>query len=105
MRVAEVGREKQENLRHASVVVHGHDLSAQVEARYLAGAGIGALRVNEAIAEDVATLNSDVVIETHSEKSEREDDARAADLDPAAAAIFSGAARALQKMKELLALS
>ena len=105
MRVAEVGREKQENLRHASVVVHGSDLSAHIEALYLAGAGVGALRVSDAFADDVAALNPDVVIETDSEKSEREGDARAADLDPAAAPVFSGASRALRTMKEILARS
>ena len=105
MRVAEVGRERQENLWQTSVVVRGSDLSAQVEALYLAGAGVGTLRVNEAVADDVAALNSDVFVETSPEESGRENDARAADLDPATAQIFSGAARALQQMKEIFARS
>jgi molybdopterin/thiamine biosynthesis adenylyltransferase len=103
MRVAEVGREKQENLRHASVVVIGEDLSAEVEALYLAGAGVGTLRVSNAIANEVAAINSEVVIEKKTEVSGVEVDARAADLDPAAAHIFSGASRALEKMKTILA--
>lgn len=104
-RVAEVGREKQENLRHASVVVSGSDLSAQVEALYLAGAGVGTLRVSNVIATDIAALNSDVVVEAELGVSENENEARATDLDPAAAAIFSGSSRALQKLKTILALS
>jgi molybdopterin/thiamine biosynthesis adenylyltransferase len=101
MRVAEVGRERQENLQHASVVVLGDDLSAHVEALYLAGAGVGTVRVNEVLAADVAALNSDIVIETDSEKSAPESDARASGLDAAAAQIFSGSARALQKMRAI----
>lgn len=103
MRVAEVGREKQQDLRHASVVVRGSDLSAEVEASYLAGAGIGSLVVNEKIANDISAINSDVRIEKTSDASEDEIDPRAADLDPVAAQIFSGASRALEKMKVIFA--
>ncbi|MEO7110168.1 MAG: hypothetical protein ABI183_07020 [Polyangiaceae bacterium] len=105
MRVAEVGREKQENLRHASVTVLGSDLSARVEALYLAGAGIGTLRVDEVLSGDVAALNSEVVIETSSEKSEPENDLRVTDLDPTAEQIFRGASRALRKMKAIFVVS
>jgi molybdopterin/thiamine biosynthesis adenylyltransferase len=105
MRVAEVGREKQQNLRHASVVVHGHDLSAQVEALYLAGAGVGTLRVSDEIAESAAAINSEVVVEKNSETILDAVDARAADLDPVAAQIFSGASRALEKMKVIFSRS
>jgi molybdopterin/thiamine biosynthesis adenylyltransferase len=107
MRVAEVGREKQENLRCASVCVVGSDLRAHVEALYLAGAGVGCIRVRESICEDVATLNSDVVVEVDSEKSQHasahEVDARVSDLDSAAAAIASGSLAALATLKELFA--
>ena len=105
MRVAEVGREKQQNLRRASVVVHGNDLSAQVEALYLAGAGVGALRVDEEIGDATAAINAEVAVEKKSDATENEIDARVADLNPIAAQIFSGASRALEKMKVILSLS
>ncbi len=99
MRVAEVGREKQQNLRHASIVVHGSDLSAQVEALYLAGAGIGTIGVSADIADDVAAINSDVRIEKNAQQSEIE--MTPSDLDPSAANVFAGASRALEKMKAI----
>ncbi len=105
MRVAEVGREKQENLRGASVCVVGDDVPAQVEALYLAGAGVGRMRVHESFADDVAHLNSDVVVEADSEKSLRQVDARVSDLDPAAAAVASGSLAALATLKEIFARS
>jgi molybdopterin/thiamine biosynthesis adenylyltransferase len=112
MRVAEVGREMQEKLRGASVVVIGGDLAAQVEALYLAGAGVGSICAAATIHNQIKSINSQVTINANASesKSDRteprprgEIDDRVSSLDPVAAQIASGALAALACMKEIFA--
>jgi molybdopterin/thiamine biosynthesis adenylyltransferase len=103
MRVAEVGPEMQENLRGASVVVIGGDLAGQVEALYLAGAGVGSICANATIQNQIKAINSEVIVEANADESERVVDERVSSLDPAAAQVASGALAALARMKEIFA--
>ena len=103
MRVAEVGREMQGNLRGASAVVIGGDLAAQVEALYLAGAGVGTICVDRAIQNQINRINSEIIVKANAHESERAIDQRVRSLDPAAAQIASGALAALARMKEIFA--
>lgn len=64
VRLAEVGEEGQVRLARATVTVRGLAASGAIEARYLAGAGIGALRVREiAHAEAARAIDAAVRIE------------------------------------------
>ena len=101
MRVAEVGREMQEKLRAASVRVDGVDLAAQVQARYLAGAGVGIVSVDSSIREQIQSINSQVTVEPTASESKNEIDQRVSSLDPAAASVASGSLAALARMKEI----
>ncbi|MEO8875963.1 MAG: hypothetical protein ABI461_10270 [Polyangiaceae bacterium] len=101
MKLAEVGREMQEKLRDASVIVAGTDLSAKVEALYLAGAGVGNISVHSAIIADVAAINPEVAVASSSSVVAPPLDARALSLDAAAAQVASGAFRALHQMKAI----
>ncbi len=103
MRVAEVGREMQEKLRGASVCVRGSDLAAQVEALYLAGAGVGRICVDAPIQEQIQNINSQVSIGKNESTSAREIDERVRTLEGGPAAVASGALAALARMKEIFA--
>jgi molybdopterin/thiamine biosynthesis adenylyltransferase len=103
MRVAEVGREMQENLRGASVRVIGGDLAAHVEALYLAGAGVGSICADATIQNQIHMINSEIIVVENADESKRAVDERVASLEPVAAQIASGALAALARMKEIFA--
>jgi molybdopterin/thiamine biosynthesis adenylyltransferase len=105
MRVAEVGREMQEKLRGASVVVRGSDLAAHVEALYLAGAGVGTVCVDAPLQNQIQNINSQVSIVANASSSTNEIDPRVRSLDSAAARVASGSLAALARMKEIFAAS
>lgn len=54
-RLAEVGSEGQARIAAASVAVRASGLAAEMETRYLAGAGVGRIRVGDPALADVAT--------------------------------------------------
>src|SRR5450432_2664163 len=89
MRVAEVGREMQEKLRGASVCVRGSNLAAQVEALYLAGAGVGTVCVDAPIQNQIKGINSQIKIKPNDSDTESKSaiDERVSSLDAAAAQV------------------
>ena len=105
MRVAEVGHEMQEKLRGASVCVSGSNLAAQVEALYLAGAGVGTVCVDAPIQDQIKAINSQITIVTNDSESKLKIDDRVSSLDPAAAQVASGSLAALTRLKEIFAAS
>ncbi|MEO8800629.1 MAG: hypothetical protein ABI551_22255 [Polyangiaceae bacterium] len=105
MRLADVGAELQEKLHCARARVEGEGVTARVEALYLAGAGVGTVLAPPPAALAARALSSDVCIEmddaARAPCSVVEDAFR--DLDPAAAAVASGALRALRTLRAVLA--
>ncbi len=78
----------------ASVVSAGDGLAGWVAARYLAGAGVGELRVgSEAIARAARAMDGSVRVEVGGERVE--EDERFSGLDPAAREVAVGAHRAV----------
>ena len=118
-RLAGVGAAGIERLRSATFAVPGHGLRAEVAARYLAGAGAGALLIaDEATALDVVRLNGDVRVGVtgvtgatgvagtadgpRDELAGTADAARPAIADPTARAALDGAWDALEQIRRAL---
>ncbi len=107
VRLAEVGEEGQVRLARATVTVRGLAASGAIEARYLAGAGIGALRVREiAHAEAARAIDAAVRIEDAAAVGAPDPCAsspiEALGLDPAAYDVARGAWCALDAMRQVL---
>src|SRR5258708_5872708 len=54
VRLAEVGEAGQARVRVSALAVRGSGVAGAIEARYLAGAGVGSLRVRDAAQEEAA---------------------------------------------------
>jgi hypothetical protein len=120
VRLAGVGAEGQARIARAVVDVPGHGLAAEVAARYLAGAGVGCVRVHDAAAAAAArAVNAGVRVEVVEEGGEREEKQKIkrskgespSDLlifcfsqleDPSARAVASGALLALAALRAAL---
>jgi hypothetical protein len=105
-RLAEVGEEGQARLARAAIAVRGDGFAGAVEARYLAGAGVGIVRVAEAAHEAAArAVDPTVTIE----RAGASGDSRATPLDvlslePAAGDVALGAWRALDSLRSTIGL-
>jgi hypothetical protein len=101
-RLAEVGARGQERLAGARVEVRVEGLAAHVAVRYLAGAGVGELRVrDESLA--AAARAVDPVVGVGVDVGLPVEPGEAFDLsDPAARAVAAGAMMALDAMKSAL---
>ena len=112
-RLAEVGAAGQSAIAAATVDVETHGLAAEVAARYLAGAGVGRLRVGdravagaagsidpavqvEIVASGPASPSSDAALETAT------DDPSFALRDPSAREVARGARDALRALRGIL---
>jgi hypothetical protein len=105
-RLAEVGEEGQRRIALAEAAVRGRGVAAKVEARYLAGAGLGRLVVDD---EPVATTARDVDAQSTvtvtvgvAVPDPDPDPAWCHDLHPAARAVATGAHRALRVLRDAL---
>jgi hypothetical protein len=108
-RLVEVGENGQARLAKGDVSVRGAGLSASIEARYLAGAGVGLLRVKgeaQAIAARAIDASVRVVIEAGDAADEGAKDRGSPlndlPLDPDAREVALGAWRALDALRGLL---
>lgn len=104
VRLAEVGEEGQARLAAATADVVSAGFAGEVEARYLAAAGVGTLRVREgAHAEAARAMDAETAIAQSSGCSAELAAPAAIDaLDPAARDVAVGAWRALARVRELL---
>jgi hypothetical protein len=106
VRLTEVGERGQTKLGRSNVVVEGRGASGRIEARYLAGAGVGTLRVSEpAVAEAALAVDSQVTVQVEPAGPRvvtAEVPAWAEELDPAARDVALGAYRALTAVRNVL---
>jgi molybdopterin/thiamine biosynthesis adenylyltransferase len=104
-RLADVGPQGQARIARAVAVVPGQGIAAEVAARYLAGAGVAAVRVkDEATAAAVRAVDPGVRVEVDPGLGEAGDVAALAALsDPATRAVASGALLALRVLRAALA--
>jgi hypothetical protein len=109
-RLAEVGSERQKKLVSTEARVRALGFAGEIEARYLAGAGVGSLVVNDA-AQARAAVSVDPAVRTIVAENRADGDPSTpllpilAALDPAAREVAEGAYRALQTLRKLLAAS
>ena len=103
-RLAEVGERGQAVLAASTAVVKGEGLAAEVEARYLAGAGVGTLIVGaEAVARVAREADPSVHVEVRDVVGDDPEAPVALGLESAAAmALATGAYRALVRVCALL---
>ena len=113
-RLAEVGDAKQERLSRSRVDVAASGFEGWVEGRYLAGAGVGVLRVADPSTQHAATrLRSAIAIETVPAASSPPRDAEGASpsaepddkprfFDRSAEAYARAARRALRRLRAIL---
>ncbi len=105
-KLAEVGAAGQARIARARVDVAVPGLAGEVAVRYLAGAGIGQLRVcTEPLAAIARAVDSTVAVEVTA-IVDREKDGIVAQMalrDPAAQALAEGAHLALSALREALA--
>jgi hypothetical protein len=104
-RLAEVGEEGQRRIGAAEVAVRGTGVAARVEARYLAGAGVGRLVVEDdgarSAAREVDPL-VEVTLSSGPALAPAPDPAWSQDLHPAARGVALGAHRALRALRRAL---
>lgn len=109
-RLAEVGSERQKKLGSSEARVRACGFAGEIEARYLAGAGVGTLLVGDT-GQARAALAVDPSVRAKKAEISRDDDPVTAlpqilgALDPAARDVAEGAYRALQTLRKLLAAS
>ena len=104
IRLTDVGARGQERIARAEVAIPGSGLSAEVAARYLAGAGIGALTVeDERIAAAARAVDAAVVVRIAPTANPDEIPAPAQLEDPAARELAAGSLFALAALREALA--
>jgi len=101
-RLVGVGEDGQARLAAAHVVVTERGLAGWVMARYLAGAGVGALTVADADHEAAARAIDDAVVVRRGNPSEPLPDGDLEDLDPAARDVARGARAAVRAIKAIL---
>jgi hypothetical protein len=98
--LAEIGEEGQREIATTAHAVRGDGVAARVEARYLAGAGIGHLRVEtDGVARCATGVDALVDVRVVSDPDRDRDPAWTHDLDPAARDVALGAYRALQVIR------
>jgi len=106
-RLADVGPQGQARIARALAVVPGQGLAAEVAARYLAGAGVAALRVrDEATAAAARSMDPGVRVTVEPGLGDTAPDEAtllAMLTDPAARAVASGALLALRVLRAALA--
>ncbi len=101
-RLAEVGFAGQARIAAATVVVGGRGLAAEVATRYLAGAGVGLLRVGDAALADVAA-SIDPAVRVEVGAGPRDPGRDAPELrDPTAREAARGAREALRALQSVL---
>ena len=101
-RLAEVGSAGQARIAAAAVEVRLEGLAAEIATRYLAGAGVGRLRVGErALAEIATSIDPGVRVEVAAPGAAR-DDATPDLRDPAAREAARGAREALRVLRSLV---
>jgi hypothetical protein len=105
VRLAEVGEAGQARLRESELAVRGGGVAGAIEARYLAGAGVGSLRVRDALQEEAArAVDGDVRVRVDDRAGALEERSPldALRMDPAAYDVAIGAWRALDALREVL---
>ncbi len=109
--VAEIAAEGDAAIAAAAVVVSADDASASIEARYLAGAGFGLIRVRSfKVASVVRAIAPEVVVSTDAPpipapETRVEVAMRAFGADEAAIAVAAGAARAVGAIRRTVKMS
>jgi hypothetical protein len=102
-RLAEVGEDGQRRISATACAVRGDGVAARVEARYLAGAGIGRM-VLDADAVAGSAKEVDALVEVRAafdrDRDRDRDPAWSLDLEPAAREVALGAHRALQVLRD-----
>ncbi len=87
-------------------MVRGHGVAAEVEARYLAGAGVGAIEVEDSrVAEAVRQVDGRVKVSFHDRDRDPDHDhdpAWAGELSVPAREVALGAHRALRALREVV---
>jgi hypothetical protein len=113
-RLAEVGAEGQERVAAATVEVRAGAFAAEVATRYLAGAGVGRLRVRDgALAAAAAAIDPAVSVEVEEPRAlsivdgprtswMAEGEASAGFHDPSAREAMRGAREALRALRAIL---
>ena len=103
--LVEIGEAGQAKIAAASVDVLGSDLTAEIEARYLAGAGVRALRVRDAsLAAVVHAIDPEIDVTVDASMGEASTSVAPFDLrDASARAVAVGAHRALVALRKMLA--
>ena len=103
-RLADVGVAGQERIAAATVEVQADGLAGEVAARYLAGAGVGCLRVRDgALAAAAAAIDPSVRVEVASRTPEASStDESSGFRDPSARDVARGAREALRTLRGLL---
>ena len=109
-KLIEIGDAGQAKIAAASAEVRGSDPAAAIEARYLAGAGVGELRVaSDAIAEAARAIDRAVVVVVDASLTSMPDDDEGEESvaafglrDASARAVASGAHRALVRLRRAL---
>jgi hypothetical protein len=109
-RLREIGESGQAKIAAASVEVRGSGVAAEVEARYLAGAGVRELRVGDArVASSAQAIDASLAVVVDASLASNADDARDGALsafgirDASARAVATGAHRALVSLRRALA--
>ncbi len=103
MRLAEVGSTGQAKIAAACIEVSGVGLSAEVTARYLAGAGVGTVRVRgEDLAASIAAVDPSVRVEVLPGVPAPPGDDDFGLHDPVARDVARGARAALRALRAVL---
>jgi len=103
IRLVDIGLAGQARIARAVVDVPGHGLAAVVAAKYLAGAGVAALRVEDAAARDAArSADGRVRVEALLARGAPMAPAPGPWHDEAARAVAGGALHALRALREAL---
>jgi hypothetical protein len=106
-RLAEVGAAGQARIADATVTVASRGLAAEVATRYLAGAGVGRLRVDDARLEEIAAaIDPAVAVEVAGARLPAGEASDHAGLvDPGARAVAEGAREALRSLRAVLGVT
>jgi hypothetical protein len=104
IRLVEVGPEGQRRIAASAHVVRGMGLAAMIEVRYLAGAGVKRIEVEEErVAEAAREVDASVEVHVHDADREPDPDPRwAGDLSLPARDVAMGAHRALRALRRVL---
>jgi hypothetical protein len=104
-RLAEVGSAGQRRIGEATVAVHADGLAAEVATRYLAGAGVGRLRVRDrALAATAIAIDPAVRVEVDETATiaTSEEEPSAGFCDPSAREAARGAREALRALRAIV---